>query len=74
MEGPTDKIRVYIGYSGLRAGQWITELENKSWLTEAGSRKLIFHSKYEEIGKDSQKKSGGDYEMMINFPIDPQLN
>jgi putative transcriptional regulator len=69
-----DKIRFYIGYSGWSDGQLTTELEEKSWLTVAGTRKIIFHSNYEEIWKDSLKQLGGDYEMMINFPIDPQLN
>jgi putative transcriptional regulator len=69
-----DKIRFYIGYSGWSDGQLTTELEEKSWLTVAGTRKLIFHRNYEEIWKDSLRQLGGDYEMMINFPIDPQLN
>lgn len=69
-----DKIRFYIGYSGWSDGQLTTELNEKSWLTVAGTRKLIFHRNYEEIWKDSLKQLGGDYEMMINFPIDPQLN
>jgi len=69
-----NKIRFYIGYSGWSDGQLKTELQEKSWLTVEGTRKLIFHRNYEEIWKDSLKKLGGDYEMMINFPIDPQLN
>jgi putative transcriptional regulator len=69
-----DKIRFYIGYSGWSDGQLNNELEEKSWLTLAGTRKLIFHRNYLEIWKDSLKQMGGDYEMMINFPIDPQLN
>jgi len=69
-----NKIRFYIGYSGWSDGQLDTELQEKSWLTVAGSRKLIFHRDYQEIWKESLKQLGGDYEMMINFPIDPQLN
>jgi putative transcriptional regulator len=69
-----NKIRFYIGYSGWSDGQLDNELEEKSWLTVEGSRKLIFHRNYQEIWKDSLKQLGGDYEMMINFPIDPQLN
>ena len=69
-----DKIRFYIGYSGWSDGQLNNELEEKSWLTVAGTRKLIFHRNYQEIWKDSLKQLGGDYEMMVNFPIDPQLN
>jgi putative transcriptional regulator len=49
-------------------------LTGKSWLTVKAIRKLVFHKKHEEIWKDALKQLGGDYEMMINFPIDPQLN
>lgn len=68
------KIRFYIGYSGWGSNQLDEELKEKSWLTVKATRKLIFHHKYQEIWKDSLKQLGGDYEMMINFPIDPQLN
>lgn len=68
------KLRVFIGYSGWDAGQLEEEMTEKTWLTVNANRKLIFQSKYEEIWKDALKHLGGDYEMMINFPIDPQLN
>lgn len=68
------KIRFYIGYSGWGTNQLDNELKEKSWLTVKATRRLIFHRKYQEIWKDSLKHLGGDYEMMINFPIDPQLN
>ena len=68
------KIRFYIGYSGWSNGQLNDEMKEKSWLTVKATRKLIFHHNYEEIWKESLKLLGGDYEMMINFPIDPQLN
>jgi len=69
-----NKIRFYIGYSGWSSGQLDDELKEKSWLTVKATRKLVFHGKFEEIWKESLKHLGGDYEMMINFPIDPQLN
>ena len=68
------KIRFYIGYSGWSNGQLDEEMKEKSWLTVKATRKLIFHKNYEEIWKDALRQLGGDYEMMINFPIDPQLN
>lgn len=69
-----DKIRFFIGYSGWSDGQLDTELKEKSWLTVQATPDLIFHEDHNEIWKDSLKELGGDYEMMINFPIDPQLN
>ncbi|HEX6181293.1 MAG TPA: YqgE/AlgH family protein [Chitinophagaceae bacterium] len=68
------RIRFYIGYSGWGSGQLSDELKEKSWLTVQANRKIIFHKKADEIWKDSLRLLGGDYEMMINFPIDPQLN
>ena len=68
------KIRFYVGYSGWSGGQLDGELKEKSWLTVEAERKLIFHKNIDDIWKDSLKHLGGDFEMMINFPIDPQLN
>lgn len=70
----TSKIRFYIGYSGWSGSQLDNEMKEKSWLTVEATRKLVFHRKHDEIWKDSLKELGGDYEMMVNFPIDPQLN
>jgi putative transcriptional regulator len=68
------RIRFYIGYSGWNGGQLTDEMKEKTWLTVKATRKLIFHKDYNEIWKEALKQMGGDYEMMINFPIDPQLN
>ena len=70
----TNKIRFFIGYSGWSGGQLGDEMTEKTWLTVKANRKLIFHRNHEEIWKDALKHLGGDYEMMVNFPIDPQLN
>jgi putative transcriptional regulator len=68
------KIKFFIGYSGWGENQLEDELKEKSWLTVEATRKLLFHKKPDDIWKDSLKHLGGDYEMMINFPLDPQLN
>ncbi len=70
----SNKIRFFIGYSGWGEGQLLTEISEKTWLTVKATRKLIFHRRHLEIWKDALKYMGGDYEMMVNFPIDPQLN
>jgi len=70
----TNKIRFYIGYSGWSEDQLNNEMIEKTWLTVKANRKLVFHKNYEEIWKDSLTHLGGDYEIMVNFPIDPQLN
>lgn len=68
------RIRFFIGYSGWSNGQLDNELAEKTWLTTEATRPLIFHEQAEELWKDALKHMGGEYGMMINFPIDPQLN
>jgi putative transcriptional regulator len=69
-----EKIRFFIGYSGWGEGQLAQEMEEKSWLTVEATQPLVFHSKHDEVLKDALLHLGGDYSMMVNFPIDPQLN
>ena len=68
------RIRFFIGYSGWGDGQLDEELKEKTWITVKATRKLVFHKTTDAIWKDALKHLGGDYEMMIHFPIDPQLN
>jgi putative transcriptional regulator len=68
------KIRFFIGYSGWGNGQLSGELKEKSWLLAEANRKLVFHSRTDEIWKASLKLLGTEFEMMANFPIDPTLN
>jgi len=70
----SNKIRFFIGYSGWGEGQLSTEMTEKTWLTVKATRKLVFHQQYEQVWKDALKHLGGDYGIMVNFPIDPQLN
>lgn len=69
-----NKVRFFIGYSGWDEEQLKEELAEKTWLTVKATRRLVFHHDYGQIWKDALKHLGGDYEMMVNFPIDPQLN
>lgn len=68
------KIKFFIGYSGWSDGQLGDEMKEKTWLTVKATRKLIFHPEHNQLWKDSLKQLGGEYEIMVNFPIDPQLN
>jgi len=68
------KIKFFVGYSGWGDGQLATEMEEKSWLTVSANRKLVFNTNHSEIWKGSLQELGGEYERMINYPIDPQLN
>jgi putative transcriptional regulator len=68
------KIKFFIGYSGWGQDQLTGEMEEKSWLTVEANRKLVFNTGHDQIWKNSLKTLGGEYEMLINYPIDPQLN
>ncbi len=69
-----NRIRFFLGYSGWGDGQLNEEMKEKSWLTVKGNRKLIFHHDVTSIWKDALKQMGGQYEQLVNYPIDPQLN
>jgi putative transcriptional regulator len=68
------KVKFFIGYSGWGDGQLSTEMEEKSWLTVSATRKLVFNTDHDEVWKGSLKHLGGEYELLVNYPIDPQLN
>ncbi len=68
------KIKFFIGYSGWEQAQLISELKENSWLTVSATRKLIFETPPENVWKKSIEHLGGKYKIMVNFPIDPQLN
>lgn len=70
----TSRIKFFIGYSGWGNGQLENELSEKSWLTATSNRNIVFNTPLDEIWKAGLRHLGGKYEMMINFPIDPQLN
>lgn len=67
-------IRFFIGYSGWSGGQLDTEMEGKTWLTVGARRNVIFHEPASDIWKEALRLMGKEYEIMTNFPIDPQLN
>ncbi|MGB4937406.1 MAG: YqgE/AlgH family protein [Ferruginibacter sp.] len=68
------KIKFFIGYSGWGDEQLAGEMAEKSWLTVSGNRQLVFNTRQDEIWKSSLKMLGGEYELLINYPLDPQLN
>lgn len=70
----TDQIRFYLGYSGWAAGQLEHEINSKSWITSAATQELIFRKNTSAMWENALKSLGGEYELMVNYPIDPQLN
>lgn len=68
------QLRFYLGYSGWSAGQLKEETDEKSWLITEGNRRLVFHQDYNKIWQDALFQMGGQYEQLVHYPIDPQLN
>ncbi len=68
------KIKFFIGYSGWSPKQLAEEMSEKTWLISEVNTNIIFKSKPHEIWKDALKFLGGEFEQLINYPIDPQLN
>lgn len=69
-----DKIKFFVGYSGWMEGQLNFEMKEESWIVASATKTLLFNTPPENIWKESIKHLGGKYELMINFPLDPQLN
>jgi putative transcriptional regulator len=70
----TKDIRFFLGYSGWGEGQLKEEMGIKSWITSIISPEMIFRENAEQTWQDALKDLGGEYELMTNYPIDPQLN
>lgn len=75
-EGEIDAsgIRFFIGYSGWAEGQLQEELKEHAWIISKGRRRLIFHADLNAIWKEALLDLGGEYEQLVNYPTDPQLN
>ena len=69
-----EKIKFFLGYSGWGNGQLSNEMDEKSWLTVSATQHLVFNTAPDAVWKGSLKQLGGEYEQLINYPVDPQLN
>jgi putative transcriptional regulator len=69
-----DEVRFYLGYSGWGEEQLATEMEEKSWLVTHGNQRLVFEKNIQQIWPLALQQMGGEYEQLVHYPIDPQLN
>lgn len=70
----TNKIKFFLGYSGWSSGQLNAEMEEKTWIVAASLKKYIFTPDVAVLWKEVLKELGGEYEFIINAPLDPRLN
>lgn len=67
-------LRFYLGYSGWSKDQLETELIENSWIVAESKNEYLFIDQPEDLWKEILEQYGNDYEMWLNFPIDPQAN
>ncbi len=70
----TKDVRLFLGYSGWAEGQLNDEMNEKTWITTFSTIELVFDSDANSTWKNALKQLGGEYEQLIHYPIDPQLN
>ncbi|MBS1626327.1 MAG: YqgE/AlgH family protein [Bacteroidetes bacterium] len=67
-------IKFFIGYSGWDAEQLAEEIKEKSWITRTANKQLVFNKNTDILWKQALQGLGGEYELMANYPLDPQYN
>ena len=69
-----DSIRFYVGYSGWEPGQLEFEMDEKTWIVAPADINTVFELSADKLWKQTMKSLGGDYALMANSPLDPQMN
>ncbi len=71
---PTDKVRVFAGYSGWSPGQLEDEMKRGAWLTHPASLDLVFDTEPGKLWKVILQQKGWQYKLLADAPEDPSLN
>ncbi|MCB9261040.1 MAG: YqgE/AlgH family protein [Flavobacteriales bacterium] len=66
----------FLGYSGWGAGQLEDELHEGAWIVGNIGGSTVFNSNLDstELWKKAMQNLGGKYALLINSPINPELN
>lgn len=67
-------IRFCVGYSGWTKGQLEDEVDEGSWIVTKIDPINIFENSDETLWKDVLTTMGGEYKIMVNYPLDPSMN
>ena len=68
------KIKFFLGYSGWGESQLNFEMDEKTWIITNATKNFLFSDNDEDLWKMVLKSMGGEYEWIVNAPINPQLN
>lgn len=71
---PTQKLKLFAGYSGWSAGQLEDEMKRGAWLTHPASLELVFESSPEQLWSAILGKKGLKYKLLAQMPEDPSVN
>jgi putative transcriptional regulator len=71
---PTQKLKLFAGYSGWSAGQLEDEMKREAWLTHPASLELVFGSNPERLWSAILGAKGLEYKILAQMPEDPSVN
>ena len=71
---PTQKIRLFAGYSGWSPGQLEDEMKREAWLTHPASLEHVFDPDCDQLWKKILRQKGGKYRLLAQTPEDLSSN
>ncbi|MCX6904693.1 MAG: YqgE/AlgH family protein [Verrucomicrobia bacterium] len=71
---PTQKLRVFAGYSGWSPGQLDDEMARDTWLIHPASIELVFHRQPEKLWQHILLQKGWQYRLLAESPEDAANN
>ena len=69
----TEQVRFFVGYSGWDPGQLANEIKEHSWIVASTTPKQVM-SDSDEYWREVMIGLGKEFEVMANFPSNPDLN
>ncbi len=69
-----ENIRFYLGYSGWDCGQLEAEIERKTWLVAPAHIDSVFNLDATKLWKQTMQSLGGEFALLANSPLNPNLN
>jgi putative transcriptional regulator len=71
---PTQKIKLFAGYSGWSPGQLEDEVKREAWLTHPATLDLVFDTEPEQLWQKILRQKGWQYRLLAQSPEDLSLN